>query len=148
MFGVQFKQALTGNVSTATLTLQAQPDQREYALSSAGVPATTSRIVPRADGLQGSDRVDNLIQAFDSAQIGNTTLSVQPGYVIQDGNGGANYSVQLLSANGVVTAPASDLSPLTYQPTSRSLAMLSVQQSQASTASSGVEDNQSAQHYR
>ena len=140
VFGVQFKQALTGNVSTATLTLQAQPDQREYALSSAGVPATTSRIVPRADGLQGTDRVDNLIQAFDSAQIGNTTLSVQPGYVIQDGNGGANYSVQLLSANGVVTAPASDLSPLTYQPTSRSLAMLSVQQSQASTASSGVED--------
>ncbi|MCK6390448.1 MAG: hypothetical protein L6Q40_05405 [Azonexus sp.] len=143
VYGVQFNPALRGEISTATLTLSAQADQREYRLGSDGQALTTSTLIPISRGLQGSDSISALTQAFDSGLVGSTTLSIQPGYVINDGNGGANYAVRLLSAAGTVTGPAADLTTLSYQPTTRSLSLLSTQLSQSNAGATGNESDES-----
>ena len=62
--------------------------------SSLGVPTTA--------GLVGGDTV-TASQSFDSKNAGARTLSVDPGYVVSDGNGGANYAVTLQTAGGTIT---------------------------------------------
>ena len=58
------------------------------------------RATPTAAGLVGGDSVSALIQAFDSRNAGSRTLIVDGGYRVNDGNGGANYSVATGTAAG------------------------------------------------
>ena len=75
------------NINKATLTLSAVSNTKTY--DSTPVAAAT----PRVSGLQGSDTVSGLVEAYDSANAGSgKTLSVT-GYTVNDGNDGNNYTV-------------------------------------------------------
>ncbi len=82
-------------ITPAALTISAVSDSKTYDgnASSAGVPVTT--------GLVSGDTVA-ANQSFDSKNAGPRTLSVDPGYVVSDGNGGANYIVTLQTASGTI----------------------------------------------
>lgn len=86
-------------VIPATLTLNSVSDTKIYdgnTLSSGIVSVT---------GLVGSDAVGPLTQSFNSANVLGTNVSVlvvDPGYVVSDGNGGANYTVVTNSATGTI----------------------------------------------
>ena len=84
-------------ITPASLTFSALVDSRTY------TGTTTSTFTPLVNGLQGNDNVTGLSQAFDSANAGPRTLLVNPGYTIHDGNSGANYTVNTLSAFGVIS---------------------------------------------
>ena len=84
----------------ANLTLSAATDSRVYN----GLAGSTA--APSAFGIVAGDSLMALSQSFDSANAGNRTLRVNSGYSLNDGNGGNNYNVNLVSANGTIT-PAS-----------------------------------------
>jgi trimeric autotransporter adhesin len=86
-----------GNITQATLNLNAVSDSRVYNAF------TTSTGVVTSSGLQGSDTVTGLSQAFDSKNAGSRTLSVNTGYTVNDGNGGNNYIVATNTATGNIT---------------------------------------------
>ncbi|MGV3569840.1 MAG: YDG domain-containing protein [Ramlibacter sp.] len=97
------KQAATGTITPATLTLQAVSDSRSYdgGTGSAGVVGIA--------GLFGSDTVSGATQSFASRHVmgpGGSTLRVDGGYVVDDGNGGANYAVATRPASGTITPAA------------------------------------------
>ncbi|MCW2393542.1 filamentous hemagglutinin family protein [Sphingobium sp. B11D3A] len=83
------------NVDRAALTLTAVTDGRVYD------GTTGSQGVVQVTGLVGDDQV-TATQAFDSRNAGNRLLKVQNGYVVDDGNLGANYLVTLVDAAGVI----------------------------------------------
>jgi trimeric autotransporter adhesin len=101
VFGYQLSStSATGNVGSitqATLNLNAVTDSRTYnALTNSSGTVTST-------GLQGSDTVTGLTQAFDSKNAGTRTLSVNTGYSVNDGNGGNNYLVTTNTATGSIT---------------------------------------------
>jgi len=99
------------SISPAALLLSASPDARSY-------DATTgSTAAVGITGLQGTDSIIGLAQSFDSANAGSRTLTVDTGYTINDGNGGANYAVTLTNASGSIT-PAAATITYTANPTS------------------------------
>jgi filamentous hemagglutinin family protein len=59
---------------------------------------TASPAAPTVSGLRGADTVSGLSQSYDSANVGSRILSLNGGYVINDGNGGANYTLAIGSA--------------------------------------------------
>ncbi len=65
----------------------------------------TSASKPVVAGLIVGDRVTGLFQQYESKTVGeNKKLLVKAGYVLQDGNGGANYAVTEQGSNdGVIT---------------------------------------------
>jgi len=89
----------TGNVGTinqAALTLAAVTGTRTYdTTTSSGGTVTVS-------GLQGSDTVTGLSQSYDSKNAGSRTLAVNGGYVVNDGNGGGNYTITTQTASGTI----------------------------------------------
>jgi hypothetical protein len=92
-----------GEITPAALTLGAVSDTKVYdgTTSSAGTPA--------ASGLMGGDTVSALSQSFASKNALGThgsTLVVNGGYVVNDGNGGANYTVTADTATGTITPAA------------------------------------------
>ena len=67
---------------------------------------TASSAIPTVTGLQGSDKVTLLSQSFTSPNrngINGSTLQVNPGYVVNDGNTGKNYNVTTKTASGTIT---------------------------------------------
>ncbi|WP_176594396.1 MBG domain-containing protein [Sphingobium sp. EM0848] len=90
-------------ISPAALLLSASPDARSYDATT-GSTGTVGII-----GLQGTDSITGLAQSFDSANAGARTLSVNSSYMINDGNGGANYVVTLASASGSITPAAATI---------------------------------------
>jgi filamentous hemagglutinin family protein len=97
----------TLTVNPAPLTIAAQSDSKVY--DGTGISAVSPIVLA---GLQNNDTVSNLIQRFDSRNalgVDGSVLNVT-GYVINDGNGGKNYSVQLLSAKGTISPLAVTLS--------------------------------------
>ena len=56
--------------------------------------------------------VTGLVEAYDSRQAGARTLSVT-GYLVNDGNGGADYVVHLHTASGSITARDLDINAVT-----------------------------------
>ena len=66
----------------------------------------TSANKPLVTGLVTGDRVTGLFQQYETKTVGeNKQLLIKNGYVVQDGNGGGNYSVvQQTSTEGVITA--------------------------------------------
>ncbi|MBX3656424.1 MAG: hypothetical protein KF686_19790 [Ramlibacter sp.] len=90
-------------VTAAPLTLWASGDSRAYdgTTNSAGLVNVSS--------LGSGDTVTGLAQSFTSKNVlgaNASTLQVNPGYTINDGNGGANYSVTVNTTPGTIT-PAS-----------------------------------------
>ena len=66
----------------------------------------TSANKPLVTGLLTGDRVTGLFQQYETKTIGeNKKLLIKAGYVVNDGNGGNNYSVTEQGSNdGVITA--------------------------------------------
>ena len=87
-YDVDDTQTAAGSITQAPLDISAATDSRQYngTTSSSGVPTLGT------DQLQTGDTVTGRVQAFDSKNVGSRTLSVT-GYIVNDGNGGANYLV-------------------------------------------------------
>lgn len=94
-----------GDITQRALTVTAASDTKVYdgGTSSAGAPTAT--------GLVGGDTVGSLTQSFASKDVlgvNASMLNVDAGYVVNDGNAGANYTVTLNAASGTITpAPLS-----------------------------------------
>jgi filamentous hemagglutinin family protein len=100
----------TGTITPKSLLLSAVTDSRAYN-GSAG-----SAAAPNAGGLVGGDTVSLLTQSFASKNVlgaNGSTLNVDAGYVVNDGNGGNNYAVSLNSATGTITPKSLLLSAVT-----------------------------------
>ncbi len=107
--GNNYTVSLAGNsgstITPASLALNAVTDTKVYdgGTNSAGTVATV--------GLQGGDSVGSLSQRYASKNVlgaNGSTLRVDGGYTVNDGNGGANYSVTTNTAAGTITpAPLS-----------------------------------------
>ena len=94
-----------GTITQAPLTISAVTDSRVYngSPSSSGTPAVTSGQVFSGDTLSG------LSQVFGSKNVlgaNQSTLSVNSGYTLSDGNSGNNYAVSLATAPGTISEAA------------------------------------------
>jgi filamentous hemagglutinin family protein len=89
-----------GTITPASLVIGASADAKTYdgSIGSAAQPHVVS-------GLQGSDSVSAMTQAFDSRNAGSRTLAVT-GYAVNDGNGGNNYTVSTSTAVGSIARAA------------------------------------------
>ena len=99
-----------GTISKAALAINAVTDSRTYngVTSSAGAVSFT--------GLLGTDSVTAASQSFDSKNVmgaGQSSLSVNSGYVINDGNLGGNYQVSKSSAAGTISKAALSINAVT-----------------------------------
>ena len=95
----------TGTITPAPLTISAVTDNRVYdgTTNSNGLPVIS------AGSVFGPDTLGNLSQSFTSRNAlgaGNSTLAVNPGYTLSDGNAGNNYAVTLATAPGTITPAA------------------------------------------
>lgn len=99
---VAFVPSTTSSITPATLNIQAVADSKVYD----GKINSSAR--PDVNGLFGSDRVTGLWQQFanDNAGTGKT-INIKSGFVVDDGNGGANYTVNTLNTNSGIITPAS-----------------------------------------
>ena len=88
----------TGIITKAAITITALTNTKAYD------GTTTAGAAPTITGLVGSDTVTNLTESYNNAKVGTgKALSVNPGYTINDGNGGNNYTIALASnATGVI----------------------------------------------
>ena len=91
---------LTADITPAALTLSAVTDSKIYDGTASSVGTIT------VAGLVGNDDVSGLSQSFDSINAGDRTLAVNTWYSVNDGNGGNNYSVTTLTANGTINPAA------------------------------------------
>ncbi|MEI7869266.1 MAG: YDG domain-containing protein, partial [Candidatus Methylumidiphilus sp.] len=88
-----------GQIDQAKLNLNALRDTKYYDGN------TISNKTPSVFGLVSGDFASNLSQRFDSPLTGIRQLFVNPGYVVNDGNGGNNYSYIVANAPGEILAP-------------------------------------------
>ena len=89
----------TGTITPAALSISAVTDSKVYDST------TASSKTPTVSGLQGSDTVTGLSEAFTSRNVLGTnasTLAVTA-YTVNDGNGGADYTVTTHTASGTIT---------------------------------------------
>ncbi len=91
---VTFVAEATGVITARAITVTAAPDSKTYD------GTTTSTGVPVITGGLGAGDVADFTQSFDSPDVGFRTLT--PGGVVNDGNGGANYSYTFLSNAGTI----------------------------------------------
>ncbi|MEQ4604946.1 MAG: YDG domain-containing protein, partial [Pseudomonas amygdali] len=97
-YAVTLAAPTAGSIAAKALTLAAVADTKVYDGTTASAGAV------QALGLVNGDTV-NVSQVFDSRNAGNRVLQVANGYVVADGNGGANYVVSLGDAAvGAITA--------------------------------------------
>ncbi len=90
----------TAAITPATLTVNARTDVKVYDRT------TASSKTPTVTGLLGSDTLTGLTQAFADRNVlgaGASTLTVPNGYVLSDGNSGANYTLTVNTAAGTIT---------------------------------------------
>jgi hypothetical protein len=128
-------QIASGTVTAAPLTITAASDTKTYD------GTTNSSATPTVAGLQGTDTVTGLSQAFSSKNVLGTNGStlVAAGYTINDGNGGANYTVTLQSTSGTIT-PA----PLTITAASGTKVYDSTTNSSATPTAAGLQGTDTA----
>ena len=90
-----------GTITPAALTLTATSNSKTYDASTGAAAA------PTVSGLQGSDSVSGLSEAYTDKNAGTgKTLVVGNGYAVNDGNGGANYTVSLVNNTAGTITPA------------------------------------------
>lgn len=87
----------SGAITPAALTLAAASDTKTYDAT------VLSNGTPNVTGLRGSDTVTGATQSFDLKNAGARTLSVNNGFVVNDGNAGNNYTVARLAVPGAIT---------------------------------------------
>ncbi len=101
VYGYQYSSSgAVGTITPATLTLSAVSDTRVYD-GTTGSLGTVS-----VAGLLGTDSVTGASQSYTSQNVlgaNLSTLAVNGSYVVNDGNGGANYTVVTSSAVGTIT---------------------------------------------
>ena len=90
----------TYSITPKALTISTLANSKVY---DGGV---TSANKPSVTGLVSGDRITGLYQQYDTKTVGTgKKLLIKAGYVVQDGNGGNNYSVTEQGSNdGVITA--------------------------------------------
>jgi hypothetical protein len=84
----------SGSITPAPLAIAA--DSKVYD------GTTVSTASPTVSGLQGTDSMSSLSQRFDAANVGSRTLAVNGSFGINDGAGGANYTISTSSAAGSI----------------------------------------------
>ena len=104
--------AAIGAITPASLVISASTDSKVYdaTTASAAAPTLTSGT------LFTGDTLSSLSQAFVSKDVLGTdgsTLTVNSGFGLDDGNAGRNYSVTLVSAGGTISRRDLNLSGLT-----------------------------------
>jgi filamentous hemagglutinin family protein len=102
-YSVNTTAATTADISRASLNLNAVTDTKTYDAT------TTSTGTVATVGLQGADNVTGLVQSFASKNVlgaNGSTLNVNAGFAINDGNGGNNYNVTTNSNTGTINALA------------------------------------------
>ena len=103
-------------INPATLTITAVADTKTYD------GTTSSAATPTVAGLQGFDSVTGLAETYDTINAGTAKTLAVSAYNVNDGNGGANYSVNtVVSSAGVInpatlTVAANDASKMCGQP--------------------------------
>ena len=89
-----------GVITPATLTITAVADNKIYDGN------TLSSLNPLVSGLQYTDRVTGLWQDYADRNAGTgKTINIRSGFMLQDGNGGNNYTVNLVSSHSGVITP-------------------------------------------
>ncbi len=91
-----------GTITPKALTLTATSDRKVYD------GTTASGQTVNIAGLVQGDSVTGATQSFDSRNAGSRALVVDSGYTVADGNGGHNYTVSVVGAQGTI-----DRAPLT-----------------------------------
>ncbi len=87
-------------INPATLTITALANTRTYD------GTTDAAAIPTVTGLQGFDTVTALAENYDTKNAGTgKTLNVSA-YIVNDGNGGANYTVTTVTSSAGVINPA------------------------------------------
>ncbi len=128
-----------GTITPAALNLNAVSGSKVYDAT------TASSGVVSIVGLQGSDNVSGLSQSYTSKNVlgsNGSTLQVNGGYTINDGNGGANYTVSTATASGTITPAALNLNAVSgskvYDATTASSGVVSIVGLQGSDNVSGL----------
>lgn len=86
------------SITPATLVVSAVTDSKTYD------GTTTSNAAPTVSGLVAGDTVSDLNQSFADKNAGSNKTITASGYSISDGNGGANYTVNKVTALGTISA--------------------------------------------
>jgi hypothetical protein len=103
---------LTASISKAPLDISAVSDSKTYD----GTTTSTGTPTLGTGQLQGTDSVTGLSQSFTSKDVkgaGGSTLQVDAGYTIHDGNNGGNYNVTTHTATGTITKASLDIYAVT-----------------------------------
>ena len=92
----------TGVINKAALTITASTNTKTYDST------TTAAATPTVAGLVGGDTVTGLSESYATSSAGSSkTLSVNAGYVVNDGNTGGNYTVTTAAnTTGVINKAA------------------------------------------
>jgi len=94
-------QDFTGVITPRTLTITAAPDSKPYD------GTVASAATPNVVGLVGVDTVTGLVQEYDTKFVGTgKTLTVLPGYSVNDDFGGADYNVVVHAISTGIITPA------------------------------------------
>ena len=99
-YDVVLVNSTAGVITPKALTISTVANTKVY---DGGV---TSANKPSVTGLLSGDRMTGLFQQYESKTVGeNKKLIIKSGYVLNDGNGGSNYTVtEQGSMDGVITA--------------------------------------------
>lgn len=90
-----------GTINPAPLTIAAQPNTKTYDTTN------SAAATPIVTGLQGTDTVTGLVETYNTPNVGmNLVLTVTPGYTVNDGNSGNNYTITTTTNNTGVINPA------------------------------------------
>src|SRR5205085_10340868 len=62
--------------------------------------ATTVAATPSVSGLKGNDTVTGLSESYDTKNVGaGKLITLNSGYIVNDGNNGANYTITTIATN-------------------------------------------------
>jgi hypothetical protein len=91
-YQVTFDGSTNGEIDKAALLITAQPNTKTYD------GTISASAIPSYSGIQPGDMLTGLIETYDTSNVGTgKTLSISPGYTLNDGNGGNNYQVTLVA---------------------------------------------------
>ncbi|MBV9751307.1 MAG: hypothetical protein JO188_02190 [Hyphomicrobiales bacterium] len=94
-YAITFMNA-AGTITKAALTVTEVSDSKVFD------GTTGSTVSAQVSGLKGSDSVSGLGESFASANAGSQAMALGP-LMVNDGNGGANYSLTVVNATGTIT---------------------------------------------
>ena len=105
----------TLTVIPADLAMYATSDSKVYDGTDCDSAVPTFQVANEPlDTLYNSDTLTGLVQVFDSQNVmgpNGSTLQVQAGYSVNDGDGGADYTVTTYTASGTITTLAASVTP-------------------------------------